>query len=193
MTQPPVPVPAGPTLVPDHVVPERLGTRGILAHVNRSGDWTLPRLYRVVACMGQVDLDLTRVRIGAGVSTIEVMVGGGYGIAPRTTGNILLVVTGMAQNVDNGGTNITIRAGSNTQPRPARGDPVTGTKVGQQLQTFAPGLTIPFTIMGMIKLDVIPIPGQYPPFQGYWFELSVVASSGVGAGVYNPTWFIMEI
>jgi len=128
-----------------------------------------------------------------GVSTIEVMVGGGYGIAPRTTGNILLVVTGMAQNVDNGGTNITIRAGSNTQPRPARGDPVTGTKVGQQLQTFAPGLTIPFTIMGMIKLDVIPIPGQYPPFQGYWFELSVVASSGVGAGVYNPTWFIMEI
>lgn len=73
MTQPPVPVPAGPTLVPDHVVPERLGTRGILAHVNRNGDWTLPRLYRVVACMGQVDLDLTRVRIGAGVSTIEVV------------------------------------------------------------------------------------------------------------------------
>jgi hypothetical protein len=71
MTQPPAPIVVGPTLVPDHAVPERAGTRSILAHVTRNGEWTLPRLFRIVAWMGQVDLDLTHVRIGAGVSTIE--------------------------------------------------------------------------------------------------------------------------
>jgi len=43
-----------------------------MATVMRQGEWTLPRLYRVMAFMGQVDLDLTHVRIGSGTSTIEV-------------------------------------------------------------------------------------------------------------------------
>lgn len=73
MALPPIPLAAGPVLLPDHAIPERAGTRSIMSNVHREGEWTLSRLYRVVAFMGQVDLDLNHVRIGAGVSTIEIV------------------------------------------------------------------------------------------------------------------------
>jgi len=62
----------GPLLVAEHEVPAHLGTRAIMSHVERRGDWTLPRRFRLFALMGQADLDLTEVRLGAGVSEIEV-------------------------------------------------------------------------------------------------------------------------
>lgn len=43
-----------------------------ISHSARGGDWILPRRFRVVAFMGEVDLDLTHARIGAGTSHIEV-------------------------------------------------------------------------------------------------------------------------
>jgi hypothetical protein len=39
----------------------------------RDGIWMLPRLFRALAIMGEVKLDLTRVRLGPGTSTIEVL------------------------------------------------------------------------------------------------------------------------
>lgn len=64
--------PVGPILVPHEAVPERSGASAIMSAVAHGGDWVLPRNFRVVAFMGQVDLDLTRVRIAPGVSEIDV-------------------------------------------------------------------------------------------------------------------------
>jgi hypothetical protein len=54
------------------VVPEHRGTVAFLSHMIRDGDWLLPRVFRVAAAMGNVELDLTRVRIGPGTSRIEI-------------------------------------------------------------------------------------------------------------------------
>jgi hypothetical protein len=54
------------------LVPERSGTVAFLSSVNRNGDWVLPRNFRVAALLGSVELDLTRARIGPGVSHIEI-------------------------------------------------------------------------------------------------------------------------
>jgi predicted membrane protein len=53
-------------------VPERSGAVAFLSSVNRKGDWVLPRNFRVAALLGSVELDLTRARIGPGVSHIEI-------------------------------------------------------------------------------------------------------------------------
>jgi Cell wall-active antibiotics response 4TMS YvqF len=61
-----------PTLVPEALVPERRGVIGFLSQARREGDWILPRLFRGLALMGYVELDLTKVHAGAGTSQIEV-------------------------------------------------------------------------------------------------------------------------
>ena len=43
-----------------------------MSSTNRDGDWILPRSFRVVSFMGNVELDLTNVRLGAGESNIEI-------------------------------------------------------------------------------------------------------------------------
>jgi Cell wall-active antibiotics response 4TMS YvqF len=69
---PPVPAPAAhPAVIPAEHVPERRGTLAMLSHVKREGDGILPRLFRAVAFMGNVELDLTRARVGPGTSAIE--------------------------------------------------------------------------------------------------------------------------
>ena len=60
-----------PLIVADDQVPDRRGTVSFLSNVVRSGDWTLPRLFRAVAVLGNLELDLTRARIGTGTSEIE--------------------------------------------------------------------------------------------------------------------------
>ena len=78
MTPPPAPVrPTGkgaspPVVIPAELVPERHGAVAFLSSVNREGDWILPRSFRVVSFMGNVELDLTSVRLGSGESHIEV-------------------------------------------------------------------------------------------------------------------------
>ena len=66
-----VPPPAHPTLAPNQV-PERRGALAVLSHTRRDADWILPRLFRVFAFWGNVELDLTHVLLGAGTSEIEI-------------------------------------------------------------------------------------------------------------------------
>jgi hypothetical protein len=66
-----VPPPAHPTLSPNQV-PERRGAVAVLSHTRRDADWVLPRLFRVFAFWGNVELDLTHVLLGAGTSVIEI-------------------------------------------------------------------------------------------------------------------------
>lgn len=63
---------AGALIIPAEFVPERAGTVSFLGNQTRQGDWLLPRLFRVVAFMGSVVIDLTRARVGPGTSRIEV-------------------------------------------------------------------------------------------------------------------------
>jgi cell wall-active antibiotic response 4TMS protein YvqF len=62
---------AHPAVISPELVPDRRGTVAFLSHVRREGDWILPRLFRAVAFMGNVELDLTRARVGPGTSQIE--------------------------------------------------------------------------------------------------------------------------
>jgi hypothetical protein len=63
---------APPFVIPSALVPERRGAVAILSSLNRDGDWILPRMFRVVSFMANVELDLTSVRIGPGESHIEI-------------------------------------------------------------------------------------------------------------------------
>ncbi len=76
MTTPLPPVPAepprvGPILVDERAVPDRAGAMAFMSHNARDGEWLLPRAFRAVAIMGEMTVDLCRVRLGAGVSEIE--------------------------------------------------------------------------------------------------------------------------
>lgn len=44
----------------------------VLSHTRRDADWVLPRLFRVFAFWGNVELDLTHVLLGPGTSVIEI-------------------------------------------------------------------------------------------------------------------------
>ena len=75
-----VPLPASapppavkPVVVPDSLVPERKGTLAFVSNVERHGDWILPRHYRALSVMGNLEVDLTRARVGAGTSHIEIV------------------------------------------------------------------------------------------------------------------------
>lgn len=59
-------------MIPAELVPERRGAVAFLSSSNRDGDWILPRVFRIVSFMGNMELDLTSVRIGPGESHIEV-------------------------------------------------------------------------------------------------------------------------
>jgi hypothetical protein len=65
---------APPVVIAPELVPEQRGTVAFLSSINRDGDWILPRLFRLVAFMGNIELDLTSVRLGPGESHIEVRV-----------------------------------------------------------------------------------------------------------------------
>jgi Cell wall-active antibiotics response 4TMS YvqF len=69
---PPPPAAAGPLIVSPEQVPERRGAVAFLSHTTRNGDWALPRLFRTVAFMGNVELDLTRAQVSADTSQIEI-------------------------------------------------------------------------------------------------------------------------
>jgi hypothetical protein len=53
-------------------VPERGGAVALLGNQTRHGEWLLPRLFRVVAALGNQTIDLTRARVGPGTSRIEI-------------------------------------------------------------------------------------------------------------------------
>jgi hypothetical protein len=59
-------------VIAEELVPDRRGAVAFLSSTNRDGDWILPRSFRVVSFMGNVELDLTNVRLGSGESHIEI-------------------------------------------------------------------------------------------------------------------------
>jgi hypothetical protein len=61
-------------LVPQEMVPAVRGVTAFLSSQVRAGDWILPRLFRAVSFWGDVTIDLTSARFGAGTSRIELMV-----------------------------------------------------------------------------------------------------------------------
>ncbi len=56
------------------MIPPVRGVTAFLSSQVRGGDWILPRLFRAVAFWGDVKIDLTSARFGAGTSRIELMV-----------------------------------------------------------------------------------------------------------------------
>lgn len=61
-------------IVPPEMVPAARGVTAFLSSQVRAGDWILPRLFRAVSFWGDVTIDLTSARFGAGTSRIELMV-----------------------------------------------------------------------------------------------------------------------
>ncbi|MEP7087188.1 MAG: LiaF domain-containing protein [Gemmatimonadota bacterium] len=61
-------------IAPESMVPAARGVSAFLSSQVRGGDWILPRLFRAVAFWGEVTIDLTNARFGAGTSRIELMV-----------------------------------------------------------------------------------------------------------------------
>jgi hypothetical protein len=76
MTSPNDPQPAAPPLlhptIAPELVPERRGAVAVLSHTRREGEWILPRLFRVFAFFGNVELDLVHALLAPGTSVIEV-------------------------------------------------------------------------------------------------------------------------
>ena len=71
----PAPQPVAPQMhVPPEMVPPIRGVTAFLSAQVRAGDWILPTLFRAVSFWGDVKIDLTSARFGAGTSRIELMV-----------------------------------------------------------------------------------------------------------------------
>jgi hypothetical protein len=66
-------VPTAPATALPVAVPPRGGLVGFFASVSRGADWILPRQLRIAAALGNVELDLTRARIGPGTFDIRVI------------------------------------------------------------------------------------------------------------------------
>ena len=62
-----------PTFVDATLVPERKGSVSMMSQTVRNGRWAMPRLFRAVTIMGNIELDLTQALIGPGVSKIEMV------------------------------------------------------------------------------------------------------------------------
>jgi hypothetical protein len=131
----------------------------------------------------------------SGVDTIERMAAEPGGFMwnwwPTSTGKLFVIITGLAENVDAGGTIVTGRVGSTSTGTPTKGSPVTGTQLGMPVETYAPGLTIPFTIIGYLEVFMPEVTELGTP--GYWFTVSVRSTIGSGAGVRNIAVMIMEV
>jgi len=68
---PAVPQPPHPTIAPE-LVPAQRGAVAFLSHTRRDADWILPRLFRIFAFWGNVEIDLTKAILGPGMSQIEI-------------------------------------------------------------------------------------------------------------------------
>ena len=62
----------GGPAAPDPEVPERDFVFAIMSGAKRRGSWPVPRHFKIIACMGGVDLDLTETELVPGVSEMEV-------------------------------------------------------------------------------------------------------------------------
>lgn len=65
-------IPPAWAIIPSALAPDRAGTVSFFGNQTRQGEWILPRLFRAVSIMGSITIDLTRARIAAGTSLIDV-------------------------------------------------------------------------------------------------------------------------
>jgi hypothetical protein len=63
----------GPTFVDGSAVPDRRGSVSVMSQQIRNGQWVMPREFRAVTVMGNIELDLTQALIGPGTSKVEVV------------------------------------------------------------------------------------------------------------------------
>jgi hypothetical protein len=176
--------PTGPTGGPGLAVTGPTGPTGPPGiDLGHSTDINFPRIYSYH--------DPTNQDYVANIDVIERMLGTQLAFYPMVSGRMLVIITGMAQNTDGNGTTVTGRfdVGNNY---PQRGDAVTGTAFGIPQEIFAPGMMVPFTIIDILQVDVVPT-HSYPNFQGYWLSLSVKATGGAGAGISNIMFTYMEL
>lgn len=97
-----------PFIIPDEHVPEHAGTVSFLSSQARQGEWILPRLFRIVSVFGNVEIDLTRARVGPGTSRIEVR---------AVFGNVEITVPpGMRVECDGSGVAANFEVDAKTQP-----------------------------------------------------------------------------
>src|SRR5436305_12056773 len=71
LTKPSYPRPEGES---NQIVPESRGVTGVvsfLSNTERQGPWQLPRRFRALAVLGNVELDLRGAEVGYGLSEIE--------------------------------------------------------------------------------------------------------------------------
>jgi hypothetical protein len=88
-------------VIPSELVPERAGAVGFVGSQVRQGDWMMPRLFRVVSVFGNVEIDLTRARVGPGTSRIEVRaLFGNVEITVPPEMRVECEVSGMLSNVE---------------------------------------------------------------------------------------------
>jgi hypothetical protein len=126
-------------------------------------------------------------RNAAGISavdTLDRMVGCSVVHTAQATGNMLIIISGIAENTDGGGTYILGRVGVSSGVTPPLGSFAIGTAWGVEQQIYAPGLSVSFTILGNI---------QIPVGQEYWYDLSIKATIGGGAGVRLINGMILEL
>jgi hypothetical protein len=123
----------------------------------------------------------------SGIGTTELMVGCAFTYTPTVTGHIRINIAGIAMNTAGGagaGTTITGRYGTGTPP--AAGAALTGTQYGVIQHIFLPNLA-------QVGFMIMDIPTTFTVGMAYWFDLSVVSTSGAGAGVKDIQFTLLEL
>ena len=123
MTSPPHAIPAAPAppsrhplVVPAEYVPEHAGTVSFFSSQERKGEWLLPRVFRVVSVLGNVEIDLTRARVAAGTSRIEIR---------ALFGNVEVTIPpGMRVECDGSGIAANFEVDAQVQPPPGSDAPL---------------------------------------------------------------------
>src|SRR5262249_5715822 len=70
---PPAPAIPHPIIVAESAVPDRRGGVSFMSQIVRDGEWVVPKNFRAVTIMGNVELDLTQAIMGPGITKIEVV------------------------------------------------------------------------------------------------------------------------
>lgn len=123
-----------------------------------------------------------------GIGTTPTALGAAASYTPSRSGQLLVFVSGVANNTAGGSALTTVTARYGTGAAPANGA-TTGlgtTTIGtpQPISGAATNAWIGFSIHGLLNLTV---------GTAYWFDLSIVGSSGTGAGLQATQFLLVEV
>lgn len=144
-------------IIPAEHVPDHAGVVSFVSSQERHGEWLLPRLLRVVGVFGNVEIDLTRARVGAGRSRIEVR---------AILANVEITVPpGMRVECDGSGIAANFEVNTNVQP---------------PLGSDAPVISIGgMALFANVEVNVV------DPNAPGWME-RIAARFGRGSGIKKP-------